>query len=408
MDKLTYPKAKNVTEAKKNFISQMDSVISNVVYELRKTGVVIWGKGELAKRFTKLFCDRNSSECIHGYCDSFTKESNSFLGKPLLSPKDAAVKFPKSTFIIASMYYEDIIKFISEDEELKKIKDNCFISENFFNDYNLLYNWLMCFYNRDCNSKDYSIPTNFWAFFDYYFMLEEKGELQTIIRNTLSLLEDNDSICVLKNRLFFFLTGDISYLRKIPITSFSNEYFNTCFSLTTDESFFDCGAYDGDTIKAFIHFCNNGFTSITAFEPNLEFYNKARDFIYKRGLSSRVMLVNAGTGYKTKPLNQIAEENNDSENTDFKIIALDNYIDRRPSIIKMDIEGYELDTLKGAVKILSQYHPKLAICLYHLPQDLFEIPLFLSKFSYKIQIRQHLGMMYDTVLYAEYKSFSPN
>ncbi len=405
MDKISYPKAKNVAEAKQNFISQMDSVISNVISKLRKTGVVIWGKGEIAKRFTKLLGDWNSSECIHGYCDSYTKESNSlYLGKPLLSPKDAAEKFQKSTFIIASMYYEDIIKFISEDEDLKKIKDNCFISENFFNDYNLLYNWLMCFYNRDCNSTDYSTPTNFWAFFDYYFMLEKKGELQTKIHSTLSLLEDSDSLCVLKNRLFFFLTGDISYLRKIPIASFSSEYFNTCFSLDFNESFFDCGAYDGDTIKAFIQFCNNEFNSITAFEPNLEFYNKAKDFVYKKGLQNRVMLVNAGTGYQPKQLNQNTEKSSDSDNTDFKIITLDNYIDRRPSIIKMDIEGYELDTLKGAVNILSQYHPKLAICLYHLPQDLFEIPLFLSKFSYKIQIRQHLGMMYDTVLYAEYTS----
>ncbi len=72
------------------------------------------------------------------------------------------------------------------------------------------------------------------------------------------------------------------------------------------------------------------------------------------------------------------------------------------TFIKLDIEGSELEALRGAEKIIRRDKPRLAISIYHKPQDYFEIPLYIRGLvpEYKLYIRHHKFNKNDTVLYA--------
>ncbi|EOS66974.1 FkbM family methyltransferase [Oscillibacter sp. 1-3] len=72
------------------------------------------------------------------------------------------------------------------------------------------------------------------------------------------------------------------------------------------------------------------------------------------------------------------------------------------TMIKMDIEGSELEALKGAKKTIQRNKPKLAICIYHKPEDMLEIPLYIKSLvpEYKLYVRHHSNSNVETVLYA--------
>ena len=75
----------------------------------------------------------------------------------------------------------------------------------------------------------------------------------------------------------------------------------------------------------------------------------------------------------------------------------------RVDFIKMDIEGAELDALHGAEGLLLRFRPRLAICLYHRPEDFTTIPLYLDslQLGYRFYLEHHYVNQFETVLYAE-------
>lgn len=180
-----------------------------------------------------------------------------------------------------------------------------------------------------------------------------------------------------------------------------------------EEVFVDCGVYDLGTSIRFAGNCRaHGVEKITvhAFEPDRENYRICSDKkaeLEKEGVSVTLypfgvwredgrLLFEAGGGSGSKITN-----NQDSADT-IDVVALDSVIREKVTFIKMDIEGAELEALKGAKNLIQTYRPKLAICIYHKPEDLTEIPLYIKGLvpDYKLYVRHYSNNTGELVLYA--------
>jgi hypothetical protein len=69
----------------------------------------------------------------------------------------------------------------------------------------------------------------------------------------------------------------------------------------------------------------------------------------------------------------------------------------------MDIEGAELEALKGAKKTLLLFKPKLAISVYHNLHDLWTIPQWIESLDlgYQFYLRHFTIHSEETVLFAK-------
>ena len=235
-----------------------------------------------------------------------------------------------------------------------------------------------------------------------------------------SLLEDGrskkvfDSVIAARStdipRERFLLLGEIAttghYLPK----------FVPSFLPFKDEVFIDGGAFDGDTIRSLMKPGKEKrvYKRIYAFEPDPSSYAKLCQFVsydpditcYKKGLYSKetTMEFFSDLGEGSHVVEYAGESEMNHKRIKIEVCSIDNVIDDKVTFIKMDIEGSELEALKGAEQTIRSNKPKLAVCLYHKIEDFWEIPLYINEIvpDYKFYLgHHHPGVdCYSTVLYA--------
>ena len=186
------------------------------------------------------------------------------------------------------------------------------------------------------------------------------------------------------------------------------------FSLTNHEVFVDCGAYDGDTIHSFLELTGSDFDRIVAFEPDPANYDKLRQSItaLPPRIAGRIEIHQKATGARDGRVSFAALGTDGSAigEGDFEVdcVALDSALADtapsriKPSHIKMDIEGAELDAIEGARGVIARESPVLAICSYHRQSDLWRIPALIHSINpgYRLFLRPHLIEGWDAVCYA--------
>lgn len=171
-----------------------------------------------------------------------------------------------------------------------------------------------------------------------------------------------------------------------------------------NEVFVDCGAFDALNSKQFAEWCGNKYERIVAFEPSSGMY----DSIKKTVKLPRFEIYGVATGADKHEAFFSDDESTGSMvvksgGNKVQVDSIDNILNGGYcSFIKMDVEGAELDTLKGAVNTIKNYKPRLAICIYHKPSDIGEILPFIESIrnDYKYCVRHYTSCDWETVLYA--------
>ena len=232
------------------------------------------------------------------------------------------------------------------------------------------------------------------------FVLENKDYLEDFYEKLSDQHSKDSFVAYLMSKT----RQDMKYLP--PIFDKIQYFPKGMFELTDNESYFDCGAFVGDTIEEFLKASGGSYNRIWAAEPDSSNYKKLMQYIKDEKLSN-IEVVNKGI-YGSAGRLPFQEEGSMlsmiSENSDsyIEVDTIDNIVDGKPvTYIKMDVEGVELMALKGAERTIREYKPILGISIYHKERDLIDIPMYIKEIvpEYKFYFRVHKKLAIDTVLY---------
>lgn len=226
------------------------------------------------------------------------------------------------------------------------------------------------------------------------------------IRAAYALWADPPSRSLYLANLALRLTGDYSVL---PAPDSTCQYFPSDLpGWGLPLRLVDCGAYDGDMLER-APAAGVPVQAIAAFEPDADNFDRLLQRISQaRPRPSEVYLWPCGVYRSTSQQRFAAAQDAASAicptgTRVVQCVALDEVIPYfAPTLIKMDIEGAELDALLGAKQLIGRYRPGLAICVYHAPDHLWQIPLLLDSWGlgYRCFLRSHAYNGFDQVMYA--------
>ncbi len=202
------------------------------------------------------------------------------------------------------------------------------------------------------------------------------------LKGVVRLQRDGSYRWKIGNRTYYLATRpeiSASYfhlgLPRLPV-----EVLDRC----ADKVFIDGGAYNGDTAIALLPY---GPREVWCFEPdqmNLELLNRT---IRNNGLESVLVPLRMGLG----EANHLAGFNHsgimgsrieEGGSGTIQVRTVDSIVKERNGdvgLIKLDIEGFELEALRGASETIRNQQPVLIISAYHTGKDFFGIPPLLKE-----------------------------
>lgn len=337
----------------------------------------VWGTATTAQMITG-FVTKNSSLSVTEYVvDDAWFKKGTFLDKPIIKASDFLQKATENDWVIFGFTGSKRAK------EMEK-KMPAFVKSVYF-------------------SFPYSANVDgTWLDLAFYEQHKERFE------STKDSLFDDTSKQIMDAFLKACMTGNTE---KLDGFLTEGQYFNELTSSCKPGCFVDCGAYIGDTIECAADFLGDRLDRVIAFEPDPDNLIKLKERMEKLGIGAeKLKLLQKGSYDEAAILHFSSSDSSSGISEDGDVVIETDSVDHAAegmgeiSFIKMDVEGSEQKSLLGAAKTIKKYRPILAVCVYHKPEDLFELPELIRKLTedqnYRYYLKYHGPDLRELVFYA--------
>ena len=181
-----------------------------------------------------------------------------------------------------------------------------------------------------------------------------------------------------------------------------------------DKSIIDVGAGIGDSALILSEYTDN---KVYSFEPTKKSFEMLLKTINLNSLTN-VVCINTALGAENATASITIDDdastlcrknnNNNLDSEEVLVQTLDDYVKEnnlQVGLIKVDVEGFEQEFLKGAKETICTQKPALLLSIYHNANDFFQIKPIIESWNlgYKFKIRKphDKNILVDTTLIAE-------
>jgi FkbM family methyltransferase len=367
----------------------------NILYSLgqipRGCRVALYGSGIISSLFRAVLAAERKDVSVSCLINTFSGGIKD--GMTVVRVDDLPARSNQyDLIIVTSTIWNEI-----EDELVKRKYDHFVLSNMLIHS---LYNSLsvlggFCFERSNRDDASFRLKAVL-GFFDH----EEDKEAYRILMNMRLGVDENESMD--------FFKRSYDKHRKIYLEHLDRKRGGVII---------EGGVANGaDSVSFFEYFEGCGPVSIYGFEPFVDEFNKSphRTFLEKKGMRlfaealwnrNEELFFNVDT---TSPgASSILRGDLPSERRlRVRGVTIDSFVEEHRlgsvDLIKLDIEGAELEALIGARDTIRRFKPQLALSLYHKREHLYEIPEYCLNIhrDYRLKLGFYSPTFLDTVLYA--------
>jgi FkbM family methyltransferase len=362
-------------------INKLNKNLLKIKHTIENENLILFGSGNLGQKIAACFKEKGFK--IVCFADNNEIKNNTVIDDIIVyTPAIAYEKFSKDNPTWVVTIWSPGHSFKKTFEQLNQIGVQNIIPAN--NIFQIFSKELLPYYH-------FEVP-NFY------------NNAKSKIKEAYSYLNDDES----KEQYCKHLKARIGYaFNELPEATTYNQYFpEDIIQLSKPEIFLDCGAFTGDTLNDYLKYAKVPFNKYICLEPDPQNLISLNNNINSKSLSN-VEVIEIAVGNENAVLKFDATGGggaglSDKGSINVNCVRIDDFFKEEITFIKFDIEGAELSALKGAYNTINKYKPKLAVCIYHLPTDLWEIILYIKeKFPfYDFMVRTHQYDGLDFVLYA--------
>ncbi len=245
--------------------------------------------------------------------------------------------------------------------------------------------------------------------FSHYFFTSPRNECEQLAAYEVlyRALVDEVSKAVLDAHLVLRLWHE----GEVPVSDRSEVPMPVELISNDGLTYVDGGAFDGDTLSIFVNQSAGRFHRAYALEPDTENAAKLMHTVAQLPdhVRAKVILVTKGVWQESGEIGFVSEGDMSAgiqatADTKIAVTSLDDLLsgEQSPIYIKLDVEGVEMASLRGAAQVTIRCRPVWAIAVYHMPRDLLEVFHWLESMQqgYRYQLRCYGAEGTDLMLFA--------